>query len=256
MAMRDLLLISSRKKILKSYKGDNMKLIQTTNTPTALPPGCEWDAEEYNVTIELTQDMLGTLPKSKSIFAAHLASTMERKGKKEGMSEEEIQERIANDLAEYDDDAEDIVAGHTTFLTDSEGRPHLKDYHFKGFLKEAAKAKKQSGTVKQLRSKVVQFLFVSPVVLYFSDDNLKSDALEVFERPLRAETARGPRTTIARSDVVPAGTQISFTIQSLNPAMTEKIISQLLWYGQYMGLGCFRGGGWGRFTVVKFERVK
>lgn len=68
--------------------------------------------------------------------------------------------------------------------------------------------------------------------------------LRVLQRPLRADTAKGPRTALASSEVVPAGTQFYFGIQLLN-AKDLKACLETLDYKSYMGMLQWRGGGKG-----------
>lgn len=88
-------------------------------------------------------------------------------------------------------------------------------------------------TTKQLRSKVVQFLFVRPVKIYIADVDAK---LEIVERPLRASTPQGERIAIARSEALPAGTRIGFEVIVLNDVINKSCLESLLEYGQYAGL--------------------
>lgn len=68
--------------------------------------------------------------------------------------------------------------------------------------------------------------------------------LRVLQRPLRADTARGPRTALASSEVVPAGTEFYFGIQLLN-IMDLKACLETLDYKSYVGMLQWRGGGKG-----------
>ena len=75
------------------------------------------------------------------------------------------------------------------------------------------------------------------------------------ERPLRAMTARGERICLARSEIIPAGATLTFTLQWLtnnSQKSTQNITEEaLLWaldYGALKGFGQWRGGGFGRFT--------
>lgn len=210
-----------------------------------------WKIRKYNVEIELLEDQLGTIPVSKSIFAKHLASKITQKGKRDGMTPEEIQERIDEDLESYDEDDSDLKAGYTTFFKDEDKNPYIKDYMIKGFLKDAASALKQFGKHKQLRSKVVKFVFIEPRKILLP----KQEKYNVLERPLRAMTARGERVSIARSDTIPAGTIIKFTVVCLAGIISKKCLETLFEYGKYIGVGQFRSGGYGKFSVKKLELV-
>jgi len=129
----------------------------------------------------------------------------------------------------------------------------LFDYHLKGFLKEAAKVfnGKVAGGVKNLKSKVSSTVFVTPrrIALVLPKGCTMHDYLE---RPLRAETAMGPRVALVRSEMLPEGTSFSCGIEILPGDITEEILRELLDYGYHQGLGQWRNGGWGtfRYTLV------
>jgi hypothetical protein len=51
--------------------------------------------------------------------------------------------------------------------------------------------------------------------------------LRIFSRPLRADTAQGPRVAISCSEMVPAGTEFYFTIMLMNPGDKEAMLETL-----------------------------
>lgn len=209
-----------------------------------------WDIKKYKVKIKLTDAMLGTIPANPSIWAEHIATKHTKALKKEGWSDQDIEEEIANTITGVAENKE-LENGKTTFYRDADGY-FVRDYFVKGFFKQAAKCLKEWGTQKQLRSKVGQFLFVHPRKIYVA----KPDAeLELIERPLRASTPQGERVAIARSEAVPAGTVLDFELASLNDTVKQGCIEALLEYGQYEGLGQWRGSGAGRFEVLEFTEI-
>lgn len=68
--------------------------------------------------------------------------------------------------------------------------------------------------------------------------------LRTLSRPLRADTAKGPRTALATSEVVPIGTEFYFGIRLLN-AKNLKACLETLDYKADMGMLQWRGGGKG-----------
>ena len=61
---------------------------------------------------------------------------------------------------------------------------------------------------------------------------------------------QGPRITLTRSDYVSEDTEICFIMKWLEKSeITEKLLIELLGYGELMGLGQFRNGSFGRFKV-------
>lgn len=77
--------------------------------------------------------------------------------------------------------------------------------------------------------------------------------MDYLERPIRCETAQGPRVAIARSEMLPAGTTLEFDMEVLDGELSEALLRELMDYGYYAGLGQWRGGGCGRF---RYEMVK
>lgn len=68
--------------------------------------------------------------------------------------------------------------------------------------------------------------------------------LRTLSRPLRADTAKGPRTALATSEIVPAGTEFYFGIRLLNENSLKACI-ETLDYKEWMGMLQWRGGGKG-----------
>lgn len=204
----------------------------------------------YGVEIELTEPMLGTVAKNPEIYKTFIES---KKPPEIGENESEtvpVDER----------------SGWTGFHEDKQGI-FIYDYLFKGFLKYAANAMKEEIGIKALRKKVVDYVFVYPRRIHIPggldgtvegagnggfpslmkpDDNL--------ERPLQGMTARGPRVSLARSDVINAGRKFKVEVRVLRESViSEKTLQAILDYGQYQGLGQWRTGGYGRFAYTLSE---
>lgn len=205
--------------------------------------------EERHYQIEFVEDVLGSSPADDDVWTRWVAS----RAPAPWVQEDEKQSR------------EDILEksiGLTVFPRTKEGL-HLFNYHILGFLKEAAAAcnkllfsrKKKKGGAEEvagiwnIRSKIDSYVFVNPRRLYLMRNGksiLEED--EILERPLRAETLRGPRITLVASEVVKAPVKINFSIQLLaNPEVSFSQIEELLNYGELKGLGQWRNGSWGRF---------
>jgi len=83
----------------------------------------------------------------------------------------------------------------------------------------------------------------------------------VYERPLRAETMRGPRVSLASSEQVDDPWSIEFTVTLVDNPTTNKsanvtweAIEEMLSYGCLKGLGQYRNGSFGRFTYERTEQ--
>lgn len=187
--------------------------------------------QELHVRIRLLTPMLGTVPKDKAVYSTYIAGKDPERAE-EVDSVEEIEEK-----------------GWTGFHKDESGL-FVFDYFIKGFIKNAGNVLKEEVKIKNLRSKLSDFLFVFPRKVSLG----KQTPDGVLERPLRAQTAQGPRVTLARSDYIAEGTEISFTIKIIgHKEITIDKIKELLAYGELQGLGQFRNGGFGRFEVVEIK---
>lgn len=148
----------------------------------------------------------------------------------------------------------------SVFLRD-DGRPCLCDYVVKGFLKEALGVIKgyEGVGIAAPATKVDNLIIVTPAYLTFSRGSLPIAAPDdTLERPLRAMTMQGPRTTVTASELINPGWQINFDLTLLDNAKTAKsaklsfdIIERALDYGMVKGLGQWRNAQNGRFTWAR-----
>lgn len=186
------------------------------------------ESREYK--IKLITEMLGTVAKDPEVYKTYIESKKpEGQEEQEYLTVEKVEEK-----------------GWTGFHADGEGL-FMYEYMLKGFLKHAGNVLKEVVKVKALRSKLDDYCFIGPRRIYLGKE--KPDGF--IERPLRAMTMQGPRVTLARSDYIGAGIEIPFTVTLIgHKELTFGLIDTLLAHGQYMGLGQFRNGGYGRFEVV------
>jgi hypothetical protein len=181
--------------------------------------------------IKLVSEMLGTVTKDPEVYKTYIESK-----KPESITEEEY--LTVNKIEEK---------GWTGFHNDDQGL-FVYDYLIKGFLKNSGNIQKDTLKVKALRSKLDDICFIFPRRIYLG----LTVPDGIIERPLRAMTMQGPRVTLARSDYMAAGKTLDFEIGLMpHKEITWQVVDQLLEYGQFMGLGQFRNGGYGRFEVCK-----
>ena len=167
---------------------------------------------------------------------------------------------IGNADAEVEGLAEVTEKASTLFRRNSEGQPILWDYQVKGFLKSACLAMITTGTVTKETLKKVKLtewtykrtidltVFVAPRRLVLQlPKGVDPNNLDFLERPLRADTMKGARIALARSESCPTGTGTAFEIITLNPKL-EGYIKGWLNYGALSGLGQWRSGSFGRFS--------
>lgn len=197
--------------------------------------------ERRVVVVTLTENQLGTVPKSKEVYANYIATKAPApaNGEEEVETVEEAEER-----------------GWSTFHKDDIGLL-VYDYMIKGFLKDALETLMENGTVtpkiKAYKKWIDRLVFVYPRRIHFMRDEhaLKEpDGCE--ERPLRAMGPKGERVTLVRSDYVIPGTSLKFEIELLKntKGLTWEVIEQCLEFGRRIGLGQWRSGGWGRFDFI------
>jgi hypothetical protein len=192
--------------------------------------------------IRFTEPMLGTVAMDPEIYKTYIEA------KKEKRKDSAYAPGADDEAATVEKREEKGWTGFHRLNPDDQDSPmFVYDYFVKGFLKGSGNVLKDIVKVKQLKSKLDDFVFVFPRRILLGTG--KPDG--VLERPLRAMTMQGPRVTLARSDYVKEGTEITFQIHLFpHPALSWKLIDALMAHGQYMGMGQFRNGSYGRFEVV------
>lgn len=204
---------------------------------------------KWKVDVEFVEPCLGSVPYNKEVYSSFIATKLE------GMSETQL----ADELESIDEREE---RGWTGFHRDPQTKiPFLFDYVVKGFFKDAARSmnrmpgshtKKIKAFIKIIDGNV--FPFPRKITLVPPEGKDLVD-LPVLERPLRCQTAQGERVTVTRSDMAPAGTKFSCTLDILDPTITEEVLKEWFDYGRYRGFGCWRNGSYGRitYTLTKIE---
>ena len=219
------------------------------------------DKTFYRVEVELMEDMLGTVPKNREVYAAHIATKSREfleKQAREGIplasgkpaTIENIEEAIAEEVESVADMEE---KGWTTFHCDEHGKPFVFDYLIKGFLQESGRTIGKWGTITYLANAIKRTVFVQPRRIFCGEMEEKP-----LERPLRGQTAQGQRVALVRSDRIIKGTKLSFQLTVLKVEkmnITKNCLVDVFSYGEYQGLGQWRTGGNGRFKVLSLEEV-
>lgn len=189
--------------------------------------------ESRNFKIRFMTEMLGTVAKDEAVFKNYIESKKpeSKNGEDESLTIDKMEEK-----------------GWTGFHHD-EGGLFIYEYMIKGFLKQAGNVLKDILKIKALRSKIDDFVFISPRKIYFTTRASEPDGF--VERPLRCMTMQGPRVCLARSDYMNVGHELNFQINLIkHKEINWKIVENLLEYGKLSGLGQFRNGGYGRFEVT------
>ena len=194
------------------------------------------------VRITLTEEMLGTSCANKEVHKEYIAS-------KSADAEKMAEELAALPAEELENKAK------TVFPRFENGMPFLWDYQIRGWLKEAIgiqcdlmedeiKIGKTKLSKYSHKKMVDNFVFVTPRKIPLSNP-VGADCV----RPLRAETMKGERVTLATSETVPAGTTLEFEITVLGgDKKFEALLRSCLDFGALKGLGQWRNSGKGTFT--------
>jgi hypothetical protein len=225
---------------------------------------------DVRVTLELTEYLLGTVPEDFATWdtwirptapgpdaAAQEAAAHPRSPARTRVDPAHTDVASAKARARADakgrarrdeeEDEETPARPRTTFFVDGDA-PVLFNYHILGHLRETANIAKGGLGVRNLREKVNRYVYVTPRLI-----PLRVPIAGVLERPLRAQTAQGARVTLATSDVIAPGAQLVFTVRVLDqgakPEVTLDLIRELFSLGEIRGLGQWRSGGWGTYSL-------
>jgi len=194
------------------------------------------------VKIELLEELLGTKAANPDVFADFIASKAPDGDKRK----EEL------DKAEHREEA-----GTTVFHREN-GQPGIWDYQVKGFFKDAISAlnrmdKEHRGGLEKLpafKTKIDGCVFVSPRFIPLVLP--AGGKVGVCERPLRADTAQGPRVSVCRSEAVPPGSAFECEITVMSKEL-QRWVQVALDYGRLRGLGQWRNSGKGRFVWAQLD---
>jgi hypothetical protein len=180
------------------------------------------DTKTYNLKVMFITGPLGTQPQ-KDVATEYITS------------------KVADSNGDLPEDElatlpEELERGTTAFHK-LEGAPIFYDYQVKGFIKDAGQVFNGLRNVRNLRSKLDNLCFVEPRQIKL---NLpEGEEITFCERPLRAQTAQGPRVSLARSEQLPDGTWFECKLVVFDGPISESL----------------RNGGRGRF-MFELEAVE
>lgn len=200
------------------------------------------------VRITFVEEILGTASGNPALHTEYIAS----KAPDAETKEQEIAAVGANAFTEK---------SMTVFPRNEDGDEIFWPYQIKGFFKSAQKTlnmitdKKRFPYVSAYKTKIDNLIFVKAVedswsgqthgiVIHWPDDVEESYDCE---RPLRADTAQGPRVALAHSETCPAGSWIEIDIKTKADDL-EMNIHEWLNSGVDYGIGQWRNSGKGRFV--------
>lgn len=147
---------------------------------------------------------------------------------------------------------EELILGSTVFSRTDDDRPAIFDYQVKGFFKDAQGCLNRIPALKLTAHKKIidGLVFVEPRLIPL--ELPEQTGLDWCQRPLRADTAQGPRVALARSEEAPAGTTMDLEIVLLDKKLW-KTVEGWLNYGALRGIGQWRNSGKGKFTWELLE---
>ena len=190
--------------------------------------------DKYDITLTLTESMLGTVPKDPEIYAGYIAQ-------RAALTDEELAEELAT--------VEKVEEKGWTGFHTIDSKPLIYDYVIKGFFKDACGMLRRVGDTKSAKltaykKSIDGLVFATPRRITI---NLNDGAMGTLERPLRTSGPQGDRVALARSDTVPAGSTLAFTVAVLG-VIKRPLLCEWLDYGELRGLGQWRNAGYGRFV--------
>lgn len=235
--------------------------------------------KKYKIKMWFVQPLLGSAPSDPNIYKNYIAS----KAPDAPTREEELMTTTVENVASR---------GTNVFLRRTvTGKPTLAQHSLKGFLKERGSQENRvvdGISITNHKTKIVGNVSIYPtfVDLEFPEDLIRDTTEEVFrkegfghssvvrfpaepgsrfrkvmlptcDRPLQAETPQGKITSIASSEIAPAGTSISFEmkVDELNKTkkdagpIDERLMA-LFMTGCEHGTGQWRGSGeYGEFVT-------
>lgn len=200
----------------------------------------------FDLTVTLINPLLGSQPGKDTPASIYIRDKAREEHPELNIPEDEV-----NSLPE------ELQKGSTGFYRTADGkRLAMRNYQVKGAIKDAAMVYNGLHDIKQMRSMVDNVLFVSPVELPI-ETTADPAYMEFLERPLRAMTMQGPRVSLARSEMIPAGAKFSCKLTLLETPkskLTEAILRELLDYSTMKGFGQWRNSGcYGQYEYTLTE---
>ena len=197
--------------------------------------------DTYQIVLTFTEPLLGTVPLNEEVYKDYIQS--KRPDGPEGIEDE--LETLTVD--------EEMEKGTTGFHR-IDGVPILYDYVIKGFFKDACGMLRRtsdsaSAKLPAYRKVIDGLVFAKPRQIPISVNGAEF----MLERPLRAQTAQGERVALARSEALPIGSSLEFTVLVLG-TVKQSLLEEWLTYGALRGLGQWRNGGYGAFEYTLTKR--
>lgn len=196
------------------------------------------------IKLTFIEELLGTASANPEIYREFIASKSPNAA------------TIEDEVAAVGVDA--IVEKTMTVFPRENGKPFLYDYQIKGFFKDTCSALARVPDTKSSQVRAFRKIIDGTIFVFPRKIELKLPAggsIGTCQRPLRGETAQGPRVALANSETVPAGTVLEFDVIVLDNG-AEGLMREWLTYGRLRGLGQWRNSGKGRFVYEELDRKR
>lgn len=209
------------------------------NTKKKKKAKTEVGSKVIHVKCKFISPVLGSSPSDKEVYSTYIAS------KTANNTDDELESLIATD----DEISEKVTLFHKSKL----GNPFIYDYMVKGFFKNACHACREvvgslSSDLTAYKTKIDNTIF--PVQRYIKFENASD--IKFLQRPLRANTAQGPRVALTSSEMIEPGCTIEFDLK-LRDANLYPYVLEWLEYGIDNGFCQWHNGGYGRFCYAELD---
>lgn len=196
------------------------------------------------VRLTFTDEVLGSQPGSKDEFDGFFQERAVKLMVDGGKTREEAEEEAAFEREAIE--AEEAVSrGKTVFPRTMAGEPCMMGYQIKGAFKDACSMMRRvpgsrSSKLTAYKKVIDGTVFVNEKAVPFKLFGEMGECV----RPLRASTPQGDRVALARSETIPAGSTLTFTVTCLDPRVWPTVEEWLNYFG-VRGIGQWRNSGKG-----------
>lgn len=192
-----------------------------------------------HVRVTFIEPVLGLSPSNSEIYRDYIGS----KAPDAYTLEDEI-EALGEDAV--------TEKGMTVFPRTADGKPFFWDYQVKGYFKDTCGGLRkvpgsESCKLKSYKKVIDKLIFPGPRRIVFENYGTIMDC----QRPLRAETAAGPRISLAISEEIPAGARLTFDVITFGDY--DKLLREWFDYGVFSGMSQWRNSGKGRFRWEELD---
>jgi hypothetical protein len=207
----------------------------------------------YAVALQMTGAFGASIPMTPSEIKhmlAHRAPTHMPDG---GVPLAELADRVMEEVGVDEEDSETWTPGGATFPRLPSGELCYEGRCIRGHLKDAARAISEFFLdVPNFRSKFVNRVYIEEILIPLG----RKDPDGMITRYIQVMTRRGPRSAIKFVHYV-TGVVVPFTLcLSADGMITPVHVQTALEYGRVHGMGAERSEDWGRYEVMRFERLE